>query len=236
MHQLAGLVRRAAEQYQMIAAGDRVAVGVSGGKDSVALLASLASLRGYYPQPFELAALIVDPCFDGIESDFSSVEALCALWGIPCVVKRTKLAEVVFETRGEKNPCSLCARMRRGILHDMAKQQGCGKLALGHHLDDAAETFLMNLFDGAALGSFSPVTYLSRKDLTLIRPMIFAREADIARAVRRAGLPVVENRCPVDGRTERERVKRLLDELDAAYPAVREKILHALQKSRICGY
>lgn len=220
----------------MIAAGDRVAVGVSGGKDSVALLAALATLRSYYPLPFELTALIVDPCFDGAESDYSPVEALCSGLGVPCVVKRTKLAEVVFDSRGEKNPCSLCARMRRGILHDMAKEYGCGKLALGHHLDDAAETFLMNLLDGATLGSFSPVTYLSRKDLTLIRPMIFAREADIARAVRHAGLPVIQNRCPVDGKTERRQVKELLDDLDMKYPGVREKILHALQKSGISGY
>ena len=220
----------------MVQAGDRVAVGLSGGKDSVALLCALNRLRSFYPAEFSLTAITLDPCFYGQEADYGALEALCVQWEIPYVIRRTRLWEIVFEAREEKNPCSLCARMRRGILHDEAKAAGCNKIALGHHLDDLAETFLMNLLGGGTIGCFSPVTQLSRKELTMIRPMIYARESDAARVVRRLELPVVKSRCPVDGATRRQEIKELLNSLEKPYGDVRHKILHALQAGDIDGY
>ena len=189
MQKLTGYLRAAIDRYGMIEAGDQIAVGVSGGKDSLTLLCAMAKLREYYPAPFSLFAISIDPCFGGVEADYSAIEALCAELSVPFTLRRTQLANVIFEERKEKNPCSLCARMRRGMLHNLCRELSCNKLALGHHADDAAETFMMNLLNEARIGCFSPVTYLSRKDLTMIRPMVFARESDCARVVRRGGLP-----------------------------------------------
>ena len=229
-------MRSAMEQYNMVQEGDRVAVGLSGGKDSVAMLTALASMRGFYPFKYELVAITMDPCFNGVNTDYSEIEALCEKIEVPYKIRRTEIGKVIFETRKEKNPCSLCARMRRGVLHDEAKATGCNKLALGHHMDDAAETFMMNLLNGGNIGCFSPVTYLSRKDITVIRPMIFARESDVVRAVRRENLPVVKSICPVDGVTERQDVKELLNSLENKYGDVRSKILGAMQRGGIDGY
>lgn len=236
MQKLMGLMRSAMERYGMIEEGDRIAVGLSGGKDSVALLAALAEMRSFYPQTFNLTALILDPGFEGKEADFAPLEQLCRNLDIPFVIKRSQIGKHIFTDREEKNPCSLCARMRRGALHDMAKAANCSKLALGHHLDDMAETFLMNLLNGAVIDSFAPVTCLSRKNLTLIRPMIFARETDTARVVGNRSLPVIKSECPVDGKTERAEAKQLLNTLDRKYGSVREKILKALQSGEIAGF
>lgn len=236
MQKLMSYMRSAMERYEMIQAGDRVAVGLSGGKDSVALLVALARMRQFYPYPYELTVITMDPCFDGKETDYEPLSALCRELGVEYIIRRTGIGRLIFEMREEKNPCSLCARMRRGVLHDETKLAGCNKLALGHHMDDAAETFMMNLFNGGHIGSFSPVTYLSRKDITLIRPMIFARESDAARVVRREGLPVVKSACPVDGKTERQEVKELLKSLEPKYGDIRGKILGAMQRGRIDGY
>lgn len=236
MQELMGRMRAAIERYDMIAEGDRIAVGVSGGKDSIALLAGLMEMRRFYPKPYTLAAVTLDPCFSGREADYSAIAALCAANGVPYTVKRTQLGTIIFETRREANPCSLCARMRRGLLHDTAKALGCNKIALGHHLDDAAETFWMNLLRGGRVGCFSPVTYLSRKDLTMIRPLVFAREREVEAAVRRAGLPVVKSQCPADGNTQRQRVKEQFALLEREYPAPREKIVGALQRGGIDGW
>jgi tRNA 2-thiocytidine biosynthesis protein TtcA len=236
MQKLMSYMRSAMEHYNMISDGDKVAVGLSGGKDSVAMLAALARMRSFYPAKYDLTAIIMDPRFDGEDTDYSVLQALCENIGVPCIIRRTEIGRLIFETREEKNPCSLCARMRRGILHDETKAAGCNKLALGHHLDDAAETFMMNLLNGGTIGSFSPVTYLSRKDITVIRPMIFARESDAARAARHENLPVVKSRCPADGATERQEVKVLLNALEHKYGDVRSKILGALQNGSISGY
>ena len=165
MQQLLSLVRAAADKYNMIDEGDRIAVCVSGGKDSMCMLMSLIALKRFYPKKFELCAVTVDPVFFGEESDFSKIEEICSQNGVEYKIKRTDLYKVIFEDRKEENPCSLCARMRRGLLHDTAQELDCGKIALGHHSDDAAETFLMNLFSGGRAECFSPVSYLSRKDL-----------------------------------------------------------------------
>jgi tRNA 2-thiocytidine biosynthesis protein TtcA len=236
MQQLMSYMRSAMEHYNMVSDGDKIAVGLSGGKDSVVMLAALARMRSFYPAQFELTAISMDPRFNGKNTDFSELQMLCDTLEVPYIIKRTDIGKLIFETREEKNPCSLCARMRRGVLHDQAKAAGCNKLALGHHLDDAAETFMMNLLNGGTIGSFSPVTYLSRKDITVIRPMIFARESDAARAVRRENLPVVKSRCPVDAATERQEVKVLLDTLAMKYGDVRGKILGALQKGGVTGF
>lgn len=229
-------MRSACQQYDMINDGDRIAVGVSGGKDSVCLLAAMANLRRFYPCKFELVAITVDPRFGGEEGDYSQIEELCKKLDVEYIIKRTQLAEVIFDIRKESNPCSLCARMRRGALHDAAKEVGCNKIALGHHLDDVAETFIMNLFNGGTLDCFMPVTYLSRKDIYMIRPLIFARESDCARVVRRENLPVVKSKCPADGHTERQEVKEFLSSLEKKYGDVRHKILGAMQRKEINGY
>ena len=229
-------MRAACQQYEMIKEGDRIAIGVSGGKDSVALLAGMANLRRFYPEKFEIVAITLDPRFGGVDGDFSQIEKLCAELDVEYVIKRTQLAEVIFDIRKESNPCSLCARMRRGALHDAAKEHGCNKIALGHHLDDVAETFVMNLFNGGTLDCFMPVTYLSRKDIYMIRPMIFARESDCARVVRRENLPMVKSNCPADGTTERQEVKEMLSALEKKYGDVRSKILGAMQRKEINGY
>lgn len=236
MQKLLSYMRSACQQYEMIKDGDRIAVGVSGGKDSMALLAAMADLRLFYPRKFELVAITLDPRFGGEDADYSAIEEFCREREIEYIIKRTQLAEVIFDIRKESNPCSLCARMRRGALHDAAKAAGCNKIALGHHLDDVAETFIMNLFNGGTLDCFMPVTYLSRKDIYMIRPMIFARESDCARVVRRGNLPIVKSKCPADGTTERQEVKEFLNSLEKKYGNVREKILGAMQRKEINGY
>ena len=236
MQDLMSRMRAAMEKYDMIAPGDTVAVGVSGGKDSLALLAALHEMQRYYPAPYTLKAVSADPCFFGEPTDFSAVEALCREMGVEYRIRRTELYHIIFETRKEANPCSLCARMRRGILHNMCKEIGANKLALGHHMDDAAETFMMNLLSGGTLGSFRPVTYLSRKDITVIRPMIYAREKDVTRAANKLQLPVIKSPCPMDHESEREQVKNLLKDLEKTYPALHEKIVGAMEKAGTDGW
>jgi len=233
MKHILSLTRAATEKYNMINDNDRIAVGVSGGKDSVALLVSLAEMRRFYPKKYDIIAITLDYRFNNKDGDFSEISKLCEKYGIEYVIKKTDLYRIIFETRKEKNPCSLCAKMRRGLLHDTAKELGCNKIALGHHLDDAAETFIMNLFQGGTVGSFSPVSYLSRKDLTLIRPFVFVREKDIEQAVRRNNLPIVKSKCPADKVTQREETKKLLNELNIKYPGIHERIVGALEKSHI---
>ena len=188
--------RRQYHRYGMIKPGDRVAVGVSGEKDSIALLSLLASFHEFSAHPFSITAVTLDPGFEAREGDYSAVADLCASMGIPYLLRRTHIYETVFQDRREKNPCSLCARLRRGALHQAAQDVGCNVVALGHHQDDAAQTFLMNLLGGGALGCFSPKTLLDRRGLTLIRPLVFLEEREIAAYVRRKGLPVVKSVVP----------------------------------------
>ena len=236
MQRLEGLLRKAIQDYEMIAPGDRVCVGVSGGKDSVAITVALGHLRHYLGVPFEVVAVTLDPRFGGVESDYTPLAELFAREEIPYEVRRTDIGPVVFDYRKESNPCALCAKLRRGTLHTAAKELGCNKIALGHHLDDAVETFYMNLWREGRIGCFSPVTYLSRRDLTMIRPMILATEAEVRSAVRHAGLPVIKSRCPADGVTVREDTKEFVREMSRKDPAFRQKTLHALQESGIDGW
>lgn len=236
MQRLCGLMRKAIQEYGMLTPGDRVLVGVSGGKDSVALTVGLALLRAYLGIPYEVYAVTLDPQFGGKPADYSALEALFARYGVPYEVRRTDIGPVVFEYRREKNPCALCAKLRRGALHTAAQELGCGKVALGHHLDDAVETFYMNLWQEGRIGCFSPVTYLSRRELTVIRPMLLATEHEVSAAVRGAQLPVVKSRCPADGATVREETKAFVRARCRADPAFRQKTLHALQESGIDGW
>ncbi len=236
MHRAEGKIRAAVEKYDMIHEGDRIAVGVSGGKDSMFLLSALHTLARYYPARFELHAVTIDPCFGGAETDFSSVTSYIESLGIEHTVRRTNLAEIIFEDRKEQNPCSLCARMRRGMLHDMCVDLGLNKIALGHHLDDAVQTFMMNLLYGGRAAGFSPVTYLSRKDITMIRPLIFCEERDILRSLERMGVPVVKSSCPVDGVTARKDTEDLISALKKDFPDIKAKIIGAMQRGKISGW
>ncbi len=236
MKDLAGKVRAAVEHYQLIDEGDRIAVGVSGGKDSLFLLWSMAQLARYYPKKFSLLAVTADPCFGGKETDFSGIEAFCRELSVPYLIRRTNLGPIIFEERREKNPCGLCAKMRRGILHNICVERGFNKIALGHHFDDAAQTFLMNLFYGGSIGCFSPKSYLSRKDLTLIRPLIFCEEREIKKEASKRGFPVVKSGCPADGNTARRDTQRLISSLEREFPDLRTKLVGALQRGGIDGW
>lgn len=236
MEKLIGRVRAAIEKYQMIEEGDRIAVGVSGGKDSLFLLCALASLSKYYPKHFTVTAITADPRFGDHDTDFSQVEALCASLEIPYRIKRTDLGTLIFEDRKEPNPCSLCARMRRGILHNLCVEEGIGKLALGHHFDDAAQTFFMNLLYGGKLGCFSPKTYLSRKGITVIRPLLFCEERELQNAAARMGLPTVKSGCPADGVTARKDTEELLAQWEKTFPDLRAKIIGAMQRAGLDGW
>ena len=233
MRRILSRTRAAVDDYKMIQKGDKIAVGVSGGKDSLLLLKALCELKRFYSEEFTIVAVTLDMRFNNKNGDFSGIAKLCQEYGIEYVVKPTDLYEIIFNIRKESNPCSLCARMRRGILHDTAKELGCNKIALGHHLDDAAETFLMNLFIESRIGCFAPVTYLSRKDITMIRPLIYVREREAVAAAERLELPIVESGCPANEHTKREDVKNLINELSAQFGDVPEKIVGAMQRGGI---
>lgn len=227
MQKLIGLVRRCVEDYRMIAPGDRIGVGVSGGKDSLALLVFLAELKKYYPQPFHLEAITIDM---GLNMDFSGIEALCRSLDVPYTVVRTEIGPIIFDYRKEKNPCSMCAKMRRGALNQALLDRGLNKLALGHHYDDAVETFLMSLLFEGRISCFQPVTDLDRTGIIQIRPTLYLHEKTIDSFVSRQGLPVLTNRCPVDKTTKREEIKSLIFELSARYPDLKERIFGAMQR------
>jgi len=231
---LLSCARRAVEQYDMISEGDRIAVGLSGGKDSTALLCILHELQRFYPKRFELCAVTVDTGFEGM--DFSPLRDLCAGMGVEYIVAPSDIAKIVFETRKESNPCSLCARMRRGLLHDTVKAAGANKLALGHHYDDVVTTFIMNLFNEGRIGCFSPVTYLSNKKLWMIRPFIFADEGDIRYFIGQNDLPVVRSTCPEDKHTDREKYKQMLNDMDRENKGLKHRIYNAIEKAGIDGF
>lgn len=235
MRQLEGKIRKAIEAYSLIDDGDVIGVGISGGKDSLALLCGLAALRKYYPKSFRLVALTLDPCFQNKETDFSKITALCEELGVPHIIKRTNLFEIIFEIRKEKNPCSLCARMRRGALHDLCVENGCNKIALGHNMDDVVETFFMNLFNEGRISALAPKSYPPRKNLTMIRPLVFCGEGEVANAVRRSALPVVKSTCPMDGHSERQRLYDFITQKGKEYPGFLRRTFTALQGGNISG-
>ena len=227
MQRLIGLVRRCVEDYHMIEEGDRIGVGVSGGKDSLALLVFLAELRRYNHKAFTLEAITIDM---GLGMDYSKIAKLCEELDVPFTLVKTEIGPVIFDYRKEKNPCSMCAKMRRGALNQTLLDRGLNKLALGHHYDDAVETFMMSLLYEGRISCFQPVTDLDRTGIIQIRPMLYVHEQTIDNFVSRQGLPVLENRCPVDKQTKREEIKKLVYDLSATYPDLKERIFGAMQR------
>ena len=228
MQKMMGLMRKCIDDYHMISPGDKIAVGVSGGKDSLTLLTVLAALRSYYPAPFELTAITIDMGLSGM--DFSLVERYCKELNVGYFCKKTEIGPIIFDYRKEKNPCSMCAKMRRGALNDTIRELGFSKIALGHHFDDAVETFLMSLLYEGRIGCFEPVTYLSRSGVTQIRPMLYVGEKAIAHFAESQNLPVVRNVCPADKHTKRQEIKELISSLQAQYPDLKTKIFGAMQR------
>ena len=234
MRHILSLVRRCVKDFDMIKEGDKIAVGVSGGKDSLLTLRALAELRGFYPEKYELSAISLDMGFGG--ADYGEIEKMCAGLDVPLKVIKTNIKEVVFDIRNEKNPCSLCAKLRRGSLYSAASEDSVNKVALGHNKDDAIETFFLSLVFEGRLYSFLPVTYLSRKDITMIRPLLYVEEAEIRRTVKRLGLPVMHNPCPANENTKRQEAKELLLNMEKDYPGFRERIFGAINRLPLPGW
>lgn len=226
LQRLMSLTRKAVDDYQMIEEGDKIAVGISGGKDSLALLYALAGLRRFYPQKFTLEAITVDLGFPGF--DLSEIKALCEKLEVSYTVVKTDIGEVIFQSREETNPCSLCAKMRKGAFNEEAKRLGCNKSAYAHHKDDVIETMLMSLIYEGRYYTFAPVTYLDRMDITLIRPLIYVNEADIIGFKNLYELPIQKNPCPADGYTKREYAKDLIKQINEDSPGVAERLFHAV--------
>lgn len=235
MKRILSYTRRAIDDYHMIAPGDRIAVGVSAGKDSLTLLCALAQLRRFYPIPFELVAITIDMGFRG-GMDLGPIRQLAEQLQVPYHVVPTEIYRTIFEVRKEKNPCSLCAKMRRGALHNAAKELGCNTVALGHHFDDAVDTFMLNLFFEGRIGCFSPVTELSRTGIKLIRPLLYAPEKDVRYFAKKAELPVIPSPCPADGNTQREEMNKLLNDLDRRHNGLRYRIFGAMQRGKVDGF
>ena len=236
MQHILSTVRQAVDKYGMIEENDTVAVGLSGGKDSIALLASLDRLKNFYPKKFSIVGISVDMGFDDAEDIYAPVREFCAEHEIPYHIEKTKIKEMVFDVRKEKNPCSLCAKLRRGALVSCAKELGAGKLALGHHLDDAAETFMLTLVNESRIGCYSPVTVYEDTAVTVIRPLIYTREADIRSLVKKENLPVVKSPCPEDGNTDRAEIKNVIRELEINHCGLKKRIITAMEKRGLDGW
>lgn len=234
MQHILGLVRACVEDYHMIEPGDRIAVGISGGKDSLLTLVALARLREFYPADFSLEAITLEMGMP--DMDFSGVAALCDSLNVPYTRIQVPVYDIVFNERKEKNPCSLCAKLRRGSLNTALTERGISKIALGHHFDDAVETFLMNLLFEGRIGCFQPVTYLDRSGITQIRPLLYCHEDEIRRVAARESLPVVENTCPADGVSRRQEIKELAAKLEETYPDVKQKLFGAVQRYPLYGW
>lgn len=234
LNEFTGTVRRAVDDYNMIEEGDTVAVGLSGGKDSTVLLLALNHLRRFYPKKFSLEAVTVNLGFE--DMDFEPVAQLCREIDVPYTCLKTDIKEIVFDVRKEGNPCSLCAKMRKGALNDFIREKGIKKLALGHHFDDAVETFMMSLLLEGRLNCFRPVTYLDRSGVTQIRPLIYAGEQKITNVGEKLNIPIVHNTCPMDNTSKRAEFKALLKTLSAGYPDMKSKIFGAMQRLPLPGW
>ena len=234
LQQVLSHVRRAVDDYQMIRDGDCIAVGISGGKDSLTMLYALNALKRFYPHPFSIHAVTVDLGFQNL--DLSKIEALCAGLGVPYTVVRTEIADIVFEQRKEANPCALCAKMRKGALNNAIRATGCNKVAYAHHRDDVVETMLLSLIFEGRFHTFAPVTWLDRMELTVIRPLLYMKEADIIGFVNKHSVPVVKSPCPADGNTKREYVKQLLKRLNQENPGVADRMFTAIRTGGLPGW
>lgn len=233
MQKLMGLVRRCVEDYEMIEDGDKIAVGISGGKDSLVLLRLLAALRSYHNKKFALQAITIDM---GLGMDYSGIEELCRELDVPYTIVKTEIGPIIFDYRKEKNPCSMCSKMRRGALNQALLDLDCNKLALGHHFDDAVETFMMSLIYEGRISCFQPVTHLDRTGVIQIRPMLYIHEKTVASFAQRENLPVLQNRCPVDKHTKRAEIKELIFSLAKDYPDLKERIFGAMQRYPLAAW
>jgi len=234
LQQVLSNVRKAIDDYYMIEEGDRIAVGVSGGKDSLTLLYALSNLRRFYPKPFTLHAITIDLGFHNI--DFEEIQKICDELAVEYTIVNTKISNIVFEVRKESNPCSLCAKMRKGALNEALRQLNCNKIAYAHHKDDVIETMLMSLVYEGRLHTFMPVTYLDRTEITVIRPMMYMKEADVIGFINKYNIPVLKNPCPVDGHTKREYIKQLLRQINLENPGVKDRMFTAIQNSNMEGW
>ena len=233
MQKLMGLVRRCVEDYEMIEDGDKIAVGISGGKDSLVLLKLLAALRSYHNKKITLQAITIDM---GLGMDYSGIEEMCRELDVPYTIIKTEIGPIIFDYRKEKNPCSMCSKMRRGALNQALLDLDCNKLALGHHFDDAVETFMMSLIYEGRISCFQPVTHLDRTGVIQIRPMLYIHEKTVASFAQRENLPVLQNRCPVDKHTKREEIKDLIFSLAKDYPDLKERIFGAMQRYPLAAW
>ncbi len=234
IQKLYSYTRKAIDEYSLIDEGDHIAVGVSGGKDSLTLLIALHGLMRFYPKHFDLSVITVDLGYEG--TDFSAVEKLCVEFQVPYRLVKTDIGHIIFEDRKESNPCSLCAKMRKGALNEAANEMGCNKVAYAHHKDDMVETMLLSLIFEGRFYSFSPYTYLDRSKLSVIRPLMFIEESDVISFRNKYNLPVVKNPCPADGYTKRQYAKELLKKLDEDHPGAKERMFHAILSGNLPGW
>ena len=234
LQRVLSLVRKACDDYEMINEGDKIAIGISGGKDSLTLLYALSHLRRFYPKHFEVVAVTVDLGFNNL--DLSKISELCESLNVTYHIEKTDIYDVIFNVRKESNPCSLCAKMRKGALNDAMKNIGCNKIAYAHHKDDVIDTMLLSLIYEGRFHTFSPVTYLDRTDLTVIRPLIYMNESDVIGFVNKYDIPVVKSPCPVDKKTKREYVKDIVKEINKETPGVRNRMFAAIKDSNIKGW
>ncbi len=234
LQRLMSLTRQALDKYHMIEDGDHIAIGISGGKDSLTLLYALHGLQRFYPKHFELSAITVDLGLGNL--DLEPIRRLCSDFSVPYTVIPTEIGNILFQVREESNPCSLCAKMRKGALNEKAKELGCNKVAYAHHREDLIETMLMSLIYEGRFHAFSPFTYLDRMDLTVIRPLMMVPEADVIGFQRKYELPVCKNPCPMDGHTKREYVKNLTKQLERENPGVKSRLFRAVLEGNIPGW
>lgn len=234
LQQLLSYVRRAIDDYKMIQDGDKIAIGISGGKDSLTLLYALHGLQRFYPKRFHIYAVTVDLGFGNL--NLEKIKELCTSMNVEYQIIHTDIAKIVFDDRKESNPCALCAKMRKGALNEAIKAAGCNKVAYAHHKDDVVETMLMSLIFEGRFHTFSPVTYLDRMDLTVIRPLIYMKEADVIGFINKHNVPVVKSPCPADGHTKREYAKELLQKLNFENPGVKERMFTAIQNGNLKGW
>lgn len=234
MQKILGYMRKAIDNYNMIQEGDKIAIGLSGGKDSITMLMGFKNLQRFYPKKFDIIAITINPGFEGFNTDI--LEKLCQDLNIPLIIENGNIKEIVFDIRKEKNPCSLCANLRRGMLNSIAQREGCNKIAVGHNEDDVLETFLMNLFYAGTINTFAPISYMDRSKITLIRPLVYAPEKYIRNFVKRNNITIMPKACPMDGVSKREDMKELIKKMQIDIPHVRANLYGAIKRGEINGW
>lgn len=234
MQKILGYMRKAIDNYNMIEDGDKIAVALSGGKDSVTMLMGLKNLQRFYPKKFDIIAITINPGFEKFDTNL--LKNICKNIDVPLIIENGHMKEIVFDIRQEKNPCSLCANIRRGMLNSIATREGCTKIAVGHNEDDVLETFIMNLFYAGSINTFAPMSYMDRSKMTLIRPLIYAPEKYIRNFVKRNNITVMPKACPMDGVSKREDIKNLLKNLQKDIPNIRANLYGAIKRGNVNGF